>query len=116
MEQFRKESNNRILKEQSTEVHFITYKKNSPEPVAYASMLIKHDLPNVGILSGALTDEQYRKQGIYSSLLLERIQYARNLGLHYLVVDAYSDTSAPILAKFDFKIFDQYENYRLSDV
>ncbi len=116
VKQFRVESNNRILKEKSTEIHFITYKKDSNEPVAYASMLLKQELPGIGILSGALTDKEYRKKGIYSSLLFERIQYAKNLGLRYIVVDAYSETSAPILTKFGFKVFDQYENYRLVDV
>ena len=77
-------------------------------------MLIKHNLPDIGILSGALTDTEYRKNGIYSSLLFERIQYAKKIGLHYLVVDAYRSTSAPILEKYDFKIFDEYHHYRLS--
>ena len=103
----------RLEKEGSSEIHFATYTNDTSEPVAFASLLLKKDLTNIGILSGALTDENYRKRGIYSSLLFERIAYARKIGLQYLIVDAKPTTSGPILKKFNFKIIDQFEIYQL---
>jgi hypothetical protein len=106
---------NRIEIAEKTGDQFLNYgvytKKNNI-PVGFASMVIKKDLPNIGYLSGAGTDIEYRKKGIYTSLLTGRIQEAKRIGLEYLITDAEEKTSAPILEKHGFSFIEKYEIYR----
>jgi hypothetical protein len=54
-------------------------------------------------LWGGSTVAQYRKQGLYTTLLAVRAQEARDRGVEYLTVDA-SPMSRPILEKFGFEM------------
>lgn len=93
--------------------HFLVYTKLEHKPIALASLLIRNDIPNMAYLEGALTEKEYRNKGIYSELLRKRIQRCKELGLRYIVVDSDQSTSAPILKKFGFKVFDTVDFYRL---
>jgi GNAT superfamily N-acetyltransferase len=53
-------------------------------------------------LWGGSTLEAYRGQGLYSALLVTRVQEARSLGVRYLTIDA-SPMSRPIVEKFGFQ-------------
>lgn len=100
-------------KKGNTSEHFIVLDQYKTRPIASASLVIRHDIPDTAYLSGAMTDKDYRKKGIYSTLLLKRIERCMKLGLKYLIVDADPMTSGPILEKFGFKTFDSVDVYRL---
>jgi len=94
-------------------VNYIAYTKEDHKPVAHAGLIIRKDIPGVAELSGAVTDENYRHKGIYSTLLCMRIKRCKKLGLKYIVVNADQSTSGPILQKFDFNIIDTVDVYNL---
>jgi ribosomal protein S18 acetylase RimI-like enzyme len=93
-------------------LNYVAYTKKNNTPAGFASMIIKKELPNIGYLSGAGTDVEYRKKGIYTSLLTGRIQEAKRIGLEYLITDAEEKTSAPILEKHGFSFIEKFEIYR----
>lgn len=66
---------------------------------------------NVGKLGGAATDEQFRKQGVYSALLRARLEEGIHNGLQKVFITASSQTSAPILQKYGFREIGQIEEY-----
>lgn len=81
---------------------FIAFEKVEKKPVAYSA--ITYILgTDVARLSGAATLPEYRKKGIYSSMLKLRYDKAKENGIKYLIIQAYEATSAPIAAKFGFK-------------
>lgn len=92
-------------------IQFNAYLSESQIPIAYGSMVIEKKLPTVAYLNGAATDKNYRNKGIYSNLLFKRINYAKEMGVQYIVIDADELTSAPILEKYGFKTFDKYDIY-----
>lgn len=93
--------------------NFLVYTKFDHKPVAYASLLFIHNIPNVAYLYGAVTDQEFGHRGIYTALLFKRLQRCKELGLRYVIVDANQKTSGPILKKFGFKLFDPVEIYQL---
>lgn len=93
--------------------NFIVYTKFDHKPVAYASMAFMKAIPNIAYLNGAVTDNEYRHKGIYTELLVKRLQRCKELGLRYIIVDANQSTSGPILKKFGFEVFDPVEIYQL---
>ena len=94
--------------------NFIAYTKKDHKPIASGNLLIRNDIPGVAYLSGAITDKEYRKKGIYTSMLLTRIKRCKELGLQYVIVDADPLTSGPILEKFGFKVIETIDIYRLN--
>lgn len=101
-------------KRSNTIENFIVYTMDDHKPVAFASLLIRNDLQNIAYLNGAVTENKFRHNGIYTALLLKRIQRCKELGLRYITIDANQSTSAPILKKHGFKVFDEIDVYRLN--
>ena len=66
-------------------IHFITYDIQNNTPVALGSLQRNVELPKIAYLAGALTDENYRKKGIYTNLLYKRINWAKQNGIQYLI-------------------------------
>ena len=104
----------KIKKLQTKAILFIAYTLDQNIPIASASMEVMKDLKNVAYLNGAFTDKNNRYKGLYTDLLFKRIKFAKEIGVQYIIVDANPLTSAPILEKFGFKIFDKYDIYRTS--
>ena len=92
--------------------YFIVYNK-SGQPIAFASLILRKDVQNTAFLSGAVTNKDYRRKGIYKALINTRIQRCRKLGISHIIVDAKKSTSAPILKKYGFRVIDDYDTYRL---
>ncbi len=53
--------------------------------------------------NGAAVMEEYRKRGIYSSLIRESTRHMRDLGIDTVGTEAIVTTSGPILRKNSFK-------------
>jgi hypothetical protein len=81
---------------------YVAYDKETNEAIAYSSM---STVPNTkfAILNGAATLPEYRKKGIYTTMLKLRQERARKKGIEYLIIQAVENTSAPIAAKNGFK-------------
>ncbi len=62
-------------------------------------------------LSGAATHPNYRKQGLYTSMLALRCQMALDKGIDVLYVHADQETSSPILAKYGFTVVETIKEY-----
>jgi hypothetical protein len=81
---------------------YLAYDKSNDELVGYGGVTY---IPNstMALLSGAATLPEYRKRGIYSSLIKLRYEKAKSDGLTHLIIQAKEHTSAPIAAKFGFE-------------
>jgi len=81
---------------------YVAYEKEENKPVAFGAISY---IPNTkcAVLNGAATLPEYRKRGIYSSLLQMRYEQAKNDGIENLVIQAKEGTSAPIAAKNGFE-------------
>ncbi len=71
------------------------------EPVSAAWMLYFGDAPIAGLYGGATVPE-YRRRGLYTSLVSARARAARDRGIRYLTVDA-GKMSEPILRTLGFQ-------------
>ncbi|MGM7703026.1 GNAT family N-acetyltransferase [Pseudalkalibacillus sp. Hm43] len=81
------------------------------KPVGYAGYRFSSDgvamyLAGTGVLP------EYRKQGIYHSLLTKRMELAAQNGSKYIVTQARKDNSEPILRKLGFEEIGSYEVYK----
>jgi len=74
---------------------------DSPDPVAYASMIYLPDQP-VAVLYCAATLEAARGRGVYTSLVARRLVDARRDGMQAVVIQAVRTSSAPICARLGF--------------
>ncbi len=81
---------------------YIAYEKEEGKPVAFSAITYVPDT-DVARLSGAATLPEYRKKGIYSSMLKLRYDQAKRDGFNHLIIQALEATSAPIAAKYGFK-------------
>ena len=81
------------------------------KPIAFSKLTynILFEDYHVGYLAGAGTQEDHRHQNIYTSMIYHRAKTAFNLGVDCLTVEANSATSAPILARYGFKIVEHVE-------
>ena len=77
---------------------YVAYVDGQPASAAW-TYFPKHS--QFASLWGGSTINSFRKQGLYTSLLVVRAQEAKARQVRYLTVDA-SDTSRPILEKFGF--------------
>ncbi|MCF6138863.1 GNAT family N-acetyltransferase [Pseudalkalibacillus berkeleyi] len=81
------------------------------EPVGHAGYRFSAD--GVAMyLAGSGVIPQYRKQGIYRSLLAKRMELARLNSAKYIVTQARKDNSEPVLRKLGFVELGNYEVYR----
>lgn len=80
---------------------YVAYEKEENKPVAFGAISYVPNT-NCAVLNGAATLPEYRKRGIYSSLLQMRYDQAKNDGIENLVIQAKEGTSAPIAAKNGF--------------
>ncbi|MGJ3241322.1 MAG: GNAT family N-acetyltransferase [Anaerolineae bacterium] len=71
------------------------------QPISYGRVEFLPENPFASIWGGS-TLPAYRKRGIYTQLVAQRLQEARARGCQYLTVDARQDTSMPILQKLGF--------------
>ena len=60
----------------------------------------------IALLGGAVTHKEFQGNGLYSSLLIERILDAKKQGIDIITTDARNDSSSPIIQKFGFKKVD----------
>lgn len=81
---------------------YIAYDNENNKPVAFGG-LSRIKGTTIGLLSGSGTLPDYRKQGIYSSMLKCRYEKAKKEGLEYLIIQGKAETSAPIALKNGFK-------------
>lgn len=81
---------------------YIAYDKETNKPVAFSGIVYIPDT-NIALLGGAATLPDYRKRGIYSSMLKKRYERAKQDNKSHLILQAKEATSAPIAAKFGFK-------------
>jgi len=80
------------------------------KPAAFSAMELYADLPVIRIAGGA-TDPDYRGKGLYKAMVQARLEAARKHGKSHLVVQAITDTSAPILKRMGFReicVIDKY--------
>jgi GNAT superfamily N-acetyltransferase len=70
------------------------------ELVGYCTM--KLEASGVVYLRNAFTIAEYRKQGIYGTMIAHRLQIAKVAGATGAVVQALTDTSSPVLQKYGF--------------
>jgi len=80
---------------------YLAYLENGPEPVGYASMVYLPGQPVVALYCAA-TQEAYRGQGVYTSLVARRLEDAYRDGFRAAVIQAVRETSAPICRKLGF--------------
>ena len=76
---------------------YLAYAGESPEPIAWSGSLFLPGVPIV-VLQGAGTLPEHRGQGIYHSMVAQRLQDARERGMQAAVMQANRETSAPIAA------------------
>lgn len=81
---------------------YLAYPEGQAEPVAFSSFLLD-DSGEVVLLGGAATVEEYRGQGIYSSMVAKRLEDAKKLGCTTAIIQAVKGTSAPICANLGFE-------------
>ena len=67
----------------------------------------------VAFLAGAMTDRDFRKRGIYSTMLARRAAHAIQVGKKYLVINAVANTSTPILQKVGFRTIGEQKIMKL---
>jgi len=77
---------------------YVAYMKNEPAAVAWTYF----PQGQFATLFAGSTISEYRKQGLYTSLLARRIQEIRERGYHFAVVETGS-MSKPIVAKHGFQ-------------
>ncbi|NHK32984.1 MAG: GNAT family N-acetyltransferase [Asgard group archaeon] len=81
---------------------YVAYDKETNKPVAFSGIVYIPDT-NISLLNGAATLPEYRKRGIYSSMLKIRHEKAKQDKKSHLILQAKEATSAPIAAKNGFK-------------
>ncbi|NHJ49692.1 MAG: hypothetical protein FK733_18015 [Asgard group archaeon] len=81
---------------------FVAYEKETNKPVAFSGIVYVPNT-NIALLNGAATLPEYRKRGIYSSMLKLRYEKAKQDNKSNLILQAKEATSAPIAAKNGFK-------------
>jgi hypothetical protein len=81
---------------------FVAYDKKTKKPVAFSGLVYVPDT-NIALLGGAATLPEYRKRGIYSTMLKLRHEKAKQDKKSHLILQAKEATSAPIAHKFGFK-------------
>lgn len=77
---------------------YVAYVNDQPASIAWISF----PQGQFATLFAGTTLEQYRRQGLYTSLLATRLQEIRDRGYPYAVVEA-GEMSKPILAKHGFR-------------
>ena len=86
--------------------NFVYYLKDKPIAMAGIQELGTIQNKRIAILGGAVTHKEFQGNGLYSSLLNERIVDAKQKGINIIITDARSTTSSPILQKFGLKKID----------
>ncbi|MHA1200343.1 MAG: GNAT family N-acetyltransferase [Candidatus Heimdallarchaeaceae archaeon] len=81
---------------------FVAYEKETNKAVAFGAIVYVPNT-NIALLGGAATLPEYRKRGIYSSMLKIRYEKAKQDNKSNLILQAKEATSAPIAAKNGFK-------------
>ncbi len=81
---------------------YVAHDKKTDKPVAFGAISYVPNT-NCAVLNGAATLPEYRKRGIYSTLLQLRYDQAKNDGIEHLLIQAKEETSAPIAAKNGFE-------------
>ncbi|PSR20469.1 MAG: hypothetical protein C7B45_14720 [Sulfobacillus acidophilus] len=81
---------------------YFAYDSQQMNPIAFAGM-VYDDSGSVVLLGGAATAQQYRGQGIYASMVAQRLSDARRAGAQVAIVQAVKGTSAPICARLGFE-------------
>jgi N-acetylglutamate synthase-like GNAT family acetyltransferase len=71
------------------------------ELVGYCTMRLEPS--GVAYLRNAFTIAEYRKQGIYATMIAHRLQIAKAAGATGAVVQALTNTSSPVLQKYGFQ-------------
>ena len=72
------------------------------KPIAFGG-IIQVPGTNVGFLMGGATLAEYRKKGLYGTILKRRLEIAKKWGMTDVIVHGKEKTSAPIIAKHGFK-------------
>jgi hypothetical protein len=80
----------------------IAYEKETNKPIGFGAIVYVPNT-NIALLGGAATLPEYRKRGIYSSMLKIRYEKAKQDKKSHLILQAKEATSAPIAAKNGFK-------------
>jgi hypothetical protein len=86
---------------------YIAYVENRPASVAWTYFPRGH----FATLFAGSTIVEYRKQGLYTSLLATRIQEIRQRGYHFAVVET-GNMSRPLVAKHGFQHLTTVHDYQ----
>lgn len=82
--------------------HYLAYINGHEDPVSVASRFY-YPGKSIVVLQGAATLDEFRGQGIYTSLMAHRLDDARADGIEVAVLQADTRTSAPICASLGFE-------------